>query len=73
MAEDGPIARIYSKVAESNSQDNRDVVAEFIPEDFRLILLFVTKFNTTEETKKLYVCLKSCIWSRRSLMLLLSI
>ena len=33
MATDGPIERIYSKVAENSSVD-RDTIAQFIPEDF---------------------------------------
>lgn len=34
MSEDGPIERIYAKVAENNGKDTRDVIAEFHPEDF---------------------------------------
>ena len=34
MSEDGPIERIYAKVAENNDKDTRDVIAEFHPEDF---------------------------------------
>lgn len=52
MAEDGPIARIYSKVAESNSQDNRDVVAEFIPEDFQVDIAFCDKVQYDGGDKK---------------------
>ena len=52
MAEDGPIARIYSKVAESNSQDNRDVVAEFLPEDFQVDIAFCDKVQYDGGDKK---------------------
>ena len=52
MAEDGPIARIYSKVAESNAQDNRDVVAEFIPEDFHVDIAFCDKVQYDGGDKK---------------------
>ncbi len=43
MADDGPIERIYSKVAESASADNRDVIAEFYPEDFQIDVAFCDK------------------------------
>lgn len=43
MGEDGPIERIYAKVAESNDKDTRDVVAEFYPEDFSVDIAFCDK------------------------------
>ena len=43
MADDGPIVRIYSKVAESSTPDNRDVVPEFLPEDFQVDIAFCEK------------------------------
>ena len=50
------IARIYSKVAESNSQDNRDVVAEFIPEDFQVDIAFCDKVQYDGGDKKAVRC-----------------
>jgi len=52
MAEDGPIARIYSKVAESRVQDNRDVVPEFLPEDFQVDIAFCDKVQYDGGDKK---------------------
>ena len=52
MADDGPIARIYSKVAESRVQDNRDVVPEFLPEDFHVDIAFCDKVQYDGGDKK---------------------
>ena len=52
MADDGPIARIYSKVAESRVQDNRDVVPEFLPEDFQVDIAFCDKVQYDGGDKK---------------------
>ena len=52
MADDGPIARIYSKVAESSIPDNRDVVPEFLPEDFRVDIAFCDKVQYDGGDKK---------------------
>lgn len=52
MADNGPIARIYSKVAESNTVDNRDVVAEFLPEDFLVDIAFCDKVQYNGGDKK---------------------
>lgn len=41
MADDGPIERIYTKVAENASGDNRDVIAEFYASDFHVDIGFV--------------------------------
>ena len=43
IADDGPIARIYSKVAESSAPDDRDVAPEFLPEDFQVDIAFCDK------------------------------
>ncbi|MCI9178960.1 MAG: ATP-binding protein [Lachnospiraceae bacterium] len=52
IADDGPIARIYSKVAESNVSDNRDVVPEFLPEDFQVDIAFCDKVQYDGGDKK---------------------
>lgn len=52
MADDGPIARIYSKVAESSASDNRDVVPEFLPEDFQVDIAFCDKVQNGGGDKK---------------------
>ncbi len=52
MADDGPIARIYSKVAESSTLDNRDVVPEFLPEDFLVDIAFCDKVEHDGGDKK---------------------
>lgn len=52
MADDGPIARIYSKVAESSIPDNRDVVPEFLPEDFQVNIAFCDKVQYDGGDKK---------------------
>ncbi len=52
MADDGPIARIYSKVAESSAPDNRDVVPEFLPEDFQVDIAFCDKVQYDGGDKK---------------------
>lgn len=52
MADDGPIARIYSKVAESSIPDNRDVVPEFLPEDFQVDIAFCDKVQYDGGDKK---------------------
>ena len=52
MADDGPIERIYSKVAESASADNRDVIAEFYPEDFQIDVAFCDKVQHEGGDKK---------------------
>ena len=52
MADDGPIARIYSKVAESSVPDNRDVVPEFLPEDFQVDISFCEKVQYDGGDKK---------------------
>lgn len=41
MADDGPIERIYTKVAENTSVDNRDIIAEFSASDFNVDIGFV--------------------------------
>ena len=52
MADDGPIERIYSKVAEDNTADTRDVVAEFTPEDFHIDISFCDKVQYDGGDKK---------------------
>ena len=52
MADDGPIARIYSKVAESSVPGNRDVVPEFLPEDFQVDIAFCDKVQYDGGDKK---------------------
>ncbi len=52
MSDDGPIARIYSKVAESSVPDNRDVVPEFLPEDFQVDIAFCDKVQYDGGDKK---------------------
>ena len=52
MADDGPIARIYSKVAESCAPDNRDVVPEFLAEDFHVDIAFCDKVQYDGGDKK---------------------
>lgn len=52
MADDGPIARIYSKVAESSASDNRDVVPEFLPDDFQVDIAFCDKVQYDGGDKK---------------------
>ena len=52
MTDDGPIARIYSKVAESSVLDNRDVVPEFLPEDFLVDIAFCDKVEHDGGDKK---------------------
>lgn len=52
MAEDGPIERIYSKVAESSTGDTRDVIAEFTPEDFHVDIAFCDKVQYDGGDKK---------------------
>lgn len=52
MADDGPIVRIYSKVAESSVLDNRDVVPEFLPEDFQVDIAFCDKVQYDGGDKK---------------------
>lgn len=43
MADDGPIEKILSKVAESNNADTRDVVVKFTAEDFQIDISFCDK------------------------------
>lgn len=52
MADDGPIERIYSKVAENSTADTRDVVAEFTPEDFHIDIAFCDKVQYDGGDKK---------------------
>lgn len=52
MADEGPIARIYSKVAESSAPDNRDVVPEFLPDDFQVDIAFCDKVQYDGGDKK---------------------
>lgn len=52
MAEDGPIERIYAKVAENGGADNRDMIAEFRPEDFRVDVAFCDKVQYEGGDKK---------------------
>lgn len=52
MADDGPIARIYSKVAENSVPDNRDIVPEFFPEDFQVDIAFCDKVQYDGGDKK---------------------
>ena len=52
MADDGPIERIYSKVAENASLDNRDVVAEFYASDFHVDIGFVDQVEREGGDKK---------------------
>lgn len=52
MADEGPIARIYSKVAESSAPDNRDVVPEFLPDDFHVDIVFCDKVQYDGGDKK---------------------
>lgn len=52
MDEDGPIARIYSKVAESSMPDNRDVVPKFFAEDFQVDIAFCEKVENDGGDKK---------------------
>ena len=68
MAEDGPIARIYSKVAESSVPDNPDIIPEFRPEDFQVDIAFCDKVQYDGGDKRQYDCLKNYIWNQRLLM-----
>lgn len=52
MDEDGPIERIYSKVAKNSSADTRDVVAEFTSEDFHVDIAFCEKVERDGGDKK---------------------
>lgn len=52
MAEDGPIERIYAKVAENGGADNRDMIAEFKSEDFRVDVAFCDKVQYEGGDKK---------------------
>lgn len=52
MANDGPIERIYSKVAESSAVDNRDILPEFYPEDFHVDIAFCDKVEYDGGDKK---------------------
>lgn len=52
MSDAGPIARIYSKVAESSIPDNRDVIPEFLPEDFQVDIAFCDKVQYDGGDKK---------------------
>lgn len=52
MADDGPIERIYSKVAESNVADNRDVMPEFSADDFHVDIAFCDKVEHGGGDKK---------------------
>lgn len=52
MADDGPIERIYAKVAENASIDNRDVVAEFYASDFHADISFVDQVEREGGDKK---------------------
>ena len=52
MADDGPIERIYSKVAESSIADNRDILPEFYPEDFYVDIAFCDKVQYDGGDKK---------------------
>lgn len=52
MAEDGPIDRIYSKVAEGGDGDNRDVLPEFKAEDFYIDIAFCDKVERNGGDKK---------------------
>lgn len=52
MSIDGPIERIYSKIAESKVLVNRDVVAEFKTEDFIFDVDFVDRLNLSGADRK---------------------
>lgn len=52
MADDGPIERIYAKVAENSAVDNRDIVAEFYAEDFYVDIAFVDQVEREGGDKK---------------------
>ena len=52
MSDDGPIERIYSKVAENSGIDNRDIIAEFRPDDFRVDVAFCDKVQYDGGDKK---------------------
>lgn len=52
MTEDGPIERIYSKVAENSTVNNRDVVAEFKTDDFYVDIAFCDKVQYDGGDKK---------------------
>ena len=52
MAEDGPIERIYSKVADCSDGDNRDVLAEFKAEDFDIDISFCDRVEDNGGDKK---------------------
>lgn len=52
MADDGPIERIYAKVAENASVDNRDIVAEFYASDFHVDIGFVDQVEREGGDKK---------------------
>ncbi|MFI3212846.1 MAG: ATP-binding protein [Eubacteriales bacterium] len=52
MADDGPIARIYSKVEESNIPNNRDIIPEFLSEDFLVDIAFCDKVERDGGDKK---------------------
>lgn len=51
MADDGPIERIYSKV-EENSGVDRDIIAEFRPDDFWVDIAFCDKVQYNGGDKK---------------------
>ncbi len=69
MAEDGPIARIYSKVAESSVPDNRILFQNSGRKIFKkLILPFCDKVQYDGGDKRQYDCLKNYIWNQRLLM-----
>jgi len=52
MQNKGAIERIYSKVAENKTTDNRDAVAEFYPEDFQVDISFCDELNRNEADLK---------------------
>ena len=52
MQNKGAIERIYSKVAENKTTDNRDIIAEFYPEDFQVDISFCDELNRNEADLK---------------------
>lgn len=52
MAVDGPIERIYSKVADGSNWDIRDILAEFKAEDFYIDIAFCDKVEHAGGDKK---------------------
>lgn len=52
MADNGPIERIYLKVAENNTADRRDILPEFLPEDFHVDIALCDKVEHGGGDKK---------------------